>query len=425
MFNGFSEEKISDLLALYLTPSQTISHQERLHGRQPQLDSIRRALRSPGRHVFIYGDRGVGKTSLAKTAAFIAQPTDQPLALIACNQAGAFSDFVQDIAKKLYPDGVTIDRYSETTSRKLSLGPVEVGKTKSLEKGVIPPVVTINDAVNLIDAVAERYSYEPVVIIDEFDQLDNPDDMKLFADLIKQVSDQEIGIRFIFCGIGASLEELIGVHLSTDRYLTPIELEPLKHEARWAILEEAAKAFEIEIDQETIMRIGHISDGFPYYVHLIGEELIWAMHEEKTETLSSTVELFHTAVTRAIETSYTSLKTAYNVAIRKYKNSDQFEEVLWAIADGKNFVRPTEEIYNDSYIPIMRKLDKNPLERNTFSQRMNSLKRDGHGKIIQSPRRSWFTFSENIVRGYVRLRAEKAGIFFGPDHHFGKSELKR
>ncbi len=418
MLKSVSRSDIESKLSDYLTPSQTISHQERLHGRDKQLEAIRRALRSPGRHIFIYGDRGVGKTSLAKTAAFISQPSTQELALVACDQQGSFSDFVQDIAKKLYPEATSIDRTVDHSEAKLALGPLSLGKATSIEKGIIPAISTINDAAELLRQVAKAFDYEPIVIVDEFDQLSDPKDMKLFADLIKQVSDQEIGIRFIFCGIGSSLEELIGVHLSTDRYITPVELEPLRHEARWAILENAAEAFDVEFDRETIIRIGHISDGFPYYIHLIGENIVWTMFDLVEEVSAVNPEIFHTAITASIESSYTSLKIAYDTAVKKYKHSEQYEEVLWAVADGKLFERSTDDIYRNSYIPIMQKLDKTPIERKNFSQRLNSLKKDGHGKILDTPRRSWYSFVENMIRGYVRLRAEKAGLQLGPDHHF-------
>lgn len=424
MLQGFTQESVEELLAAHLTPSQTISTQDRLYGRDLQLQSIRRALRSPGRHIFIYGDRGVGKTSLAKTAAFIAQPSDQELALIACDQEGSFEQFVQDIAKKLSPDATSINRVVDHKNEGLKLGPLQIGKQQTLERGVIPSISTINDATELLRVVAAPYRSDPIFIIDEFDQLMDQRDTKLFADLIKQVSDQEIGIRFIFCGIGSSLEELIGVHLSSDRYIAPIELSPIHFDARWAILEEAKEAFGIEIDRETIIRIGHISDGFPYYIHLIGEQIIWSMFDDPEMVNRANLDLFHQGVTRSIEFSYTSLKRAYDLAVQKYKNSTEYEEVLWSVADGKIFLRSTDEIYNKSYIPIMQNLKKPPLERSKFSQRLNSLKKDSHGKIINSPTRSWYTFTENMVRGYVRLRAEKSGVQLGPDHHLARSPLK-
>ena len=50
----------------------------------------------------------------------------------------------------------------------------------------------------MLKYIAGLHSNEPVVIIDEFDQVKDNDNKKRFADLIKQVSDQEVGIRLIF-----------------------------------------------------------------------------------------------------------------------------------------------------------------------------------------------------------------------------------
>jgi ABC-type molybdenum transport system ATPase subunit/photorepair protein PhrA len=57
------------LLPQLLTPTTPIRSAEFLRGRDKILEDIRRAFIQPGRHVFIHGDRGVGKTSLAQTAA--------------------------------------------------------------------------------------------------------------------------------------------------------------------------------------------------------------------------------------------------------------------------------------------------------------------------------------------------------------------
>jgi uncharacterized protein len=52
-----------------LSPSRAIKSHEFLQGRDAQLTEVRQALSMQGRHVFIHGFRGVGKTSLAYTAA--------------------------------------------------------------------------------------------------------------------------------------------------------------------------------------------------------------------------------------------------------------------------------------------------------------------------------------------------------------------
>lgn len=57
-------------------PSQPIISIEHLHGRQNELSRIEKALSLTGRHVFIFGDRGVGKSSLAASAANLLQSAD-------------------------------------------------------------------------------------------------------------------------------------------------------------------------------------------------------------------------------------------------------------------------------------------------------------------------------------------------------------
>ena len=152
--------------------------------------------------------------------------------------------------------------------------------TRSLSNGAVPEIETINDAIQLLRFVGEVHSKEPVIIFDEFDQITEDGQRKVCADIIKQVSDQGLNVRFILCGIGTSMEDLIGVHLSTARYLLPIELERLSHDARWEIIKTAAAAMNVTVGDNHLMRIGQISDGFPYYVHLIGEQLLWNMFDD-------------------------------------------------------------------------------------------------------------------------------------------------
>jgi uncharacterized protein len=69
-FPKISEDEFRAIIAANLTPSEEIRTPERLFGRDKNLTAINRALNSAGRQIFIYGDRGVGKTSLAVTAAY-------------------------------------------------------------------------------------------------------------------------------------------------------------------------------------------------------------------------------------------------------------------------------------------------------------------------------------------------------------------
>jgi MoxR-like ATPase len=99
---ALNQDAFVRILQEHLRPSSPIESFEHLYGRERQLEQIKQAMFSPGRHVFIYGDRGVGKTSLARTAAFEHHPTDhgEPIA-VACGTGTTFITLMGDIVSQL------------------------------------------------------------------------------------------------------------------------------------------------------------------------------------------------------------------------------------------------------------------------------------------------------------------------------------
>ena len=80
---GYNETTLRECLNQILSSSQPIRSAEFLLGRENNLRDIQRDLATKGRHVFIFGDRGVGKTSLAQTAATEFHPSDsEPIVVL-------------------------------------------------------------------------------------------------------------------------------------------------------------------------------------------------------------------------------------------------------------------------------------------------------------------------------------------------------
>lgn len=415
MLANYDEEQFRVALPRYFTPAQPISKPDHLHGRHTKLKAIDRALSSPGKHVFIYGDRGIGKTSLARTAVQIhyKDKASDYIPLVACENQSEFYQLIDSIRRQL----AIHQNESRSTGASLLDSP---GLSNS---GLaLPTMRSINDAVEALRAVVPLDGPPAVVVVDEFDQLQDDKDKKAFADLIKQLSDQRINLRLILCGIGRSLDELIGVHLSTDRYLATVPLDQIPHDARWKILEAACEHFKVTIDKDSMIRIGQISDGFPYYVHLMGEKIFWEMMDDPAEVTSMELTHYQRGITSAIEESQTSLRQAYELATRKHGNSEDYEEVLWSVADGALLQRQMTTIYEQSYLNVMaQRQGRVALTKEPFYQRMNKLKKDNHGCVIIGTRQGWYGFRENVVRGYVRLRAERAGVQIGVDRLRGTS----
>src|SRR5258706_15076669 len=113
--NNLDQESFKAILKANLTPAKSIKDPEHLRGRESKLRAIDRALNSPGRHVFIFGDRGVGKTSLAQSAAVLHQSADNEPIVIACESGADFFKLVQDIAKACLPGHGTQKTHTTST----------------------------------------------------------------------------------------------------------------------------------------------------------------------------------------------------------------------------------------------------------------------------------------------------------------------
>ncbi|MEM6585544.1 MAG: AAA family ATPase, partial [Pseudomonadota bacterium] len=97
------QDQLKEVLAKRLTPSAHITTPERLFGRERKLTQIERAFNSSGRHIFIYGDRGVGKTSLAVTAAYLHQDTSEEPVYVLCGEDSTFASVLHAVGVNALP----------------------------------------------------------------------------------------------------------------------------------------------------------------------------------------------------------------------------------------------------------------------------------------------------------------------------------
>jgi hypothetical protein len=410
------EHEFSRILKQNIRPARPIDSPELLQGRASVLKDIRRALSSPGMHVFIHGERGVGKTSLAITAGKTHVGCEAPY--IGCDDRSNFLGIVRDICDALLGTSLLHRDNQITGSAGFNVGifkaEANLGGTGRLK--LPDQIESINQAANLIrECTIKKGTAESLVIIDEIDRAQSPDLKSQFAELIKRIHDTRTPIRFIMCGIGKTLDEIIGSHLSASRAISAIELAPISFDARWAIVSNAATKLGLVVDKEYNVRISQISDGFPYYVHLIAENLFWEMFDQKLKRATS--DSFHEAVRRSIERAEAPLRDAYNFAIQKTKNSLDYEETLWSVAESTHLERQIKDIYGKSYRRIMEnRPGRTMLPTEKFRMRLYSLCDERHGTILVRKRNSWYAFEENVERGYVRLVAQRHGVELGSDH---------
>jgi hypothetical protein len=410
-----SQNEFGQVLSRVLSPAQPLQSEEFLKGRAEQLHGIEKALYASGRHVLIHGMRGVGKSSLAQTAAYKIAVGHDPI-IVSCDSQSTFKTIIKDIFDEALGKDPRIAE--ETKTQEGSFG-ISYHKLSAMLKGTvsrketeIEEPLSVNDAVRVVQFLCEKWGGKPVFVVDEFDLITSEEVQRDFANLVKQVSDKHVGVCFIICGIAESAEALMAAHASADRYFHAVDLGKLPWDARIEIVETAAETLGIEIDKNSVYRIAMICDGFPYFVHFLAEKLFWCVFEAQNGG-KVTAELFGEAMAEAAGAMDMKGRGPYEKATQKY--DDTYSAILFAVADGHELRKRSADIFV-VYERVMKDMEKLPLDRTQFNNRMNRLKSEAHGCILIGSRQGWYEFTEKMIRGYVRLKAEQANIRLSPDH---------
>jgi uncharacterized protein len=151
--------------------------------------------------------------------------------------------------------------------------------------------------------------------------------------------------------------------------------------------------------RSSLFRISAISDGFPHYIHLITEKLLWEIFVDENTIRVSRPAHYLAAIRASVLDIEAKLRQTYEKATQKYVEQDQYEAVLWAVADHHELNRRSADIF-EVYTHITSNLQTiKPLPRDKFAQRINALKRPTHGSILKGSRQGWYEFSEPVMRG--------------------------
>ena len=117
------------------------------------------------------------------------------------------------------------------------------------------------------------------------------------------------------------------------------------------------------------------------------------------------------------------LKDPYDLAASRYALDGEL--LIWAIADGGLLEKQIKVITKDferihSTFHSTAKPDR-CLNQNQIGSRLGLFRSPEYGKMVASPRRSYYAFTEKRMRGYARLRAALQGAQLSPDHPFSSS----
>lgn len=408
-------KKFIGLLNHFVHPSEEVSDPSQLKGRDGALEQLRDAFETRGMNAFVWGQRGVGKTSLVHTACAKYSDTVCLAAAISCDKGSSHIELLNDIYRRVLNDG-KVRLKDPALKAKLSAFGVSFEGNKPTARETIE-VRSVNHASDLLQTILpddHQTQREWVVIVDEFDLLENKDTINFFTALAKQISVDKVPVKFVFCGVASNLNDLIGSHESVERYLKAVELKPLLNGFIMEIAHFISENFSISLLKGQLTRISQISCGYPHFVHLIMREILIECYQRQVLDGKISPELFKLAVQNAAKGAATRLQVAYDDATKK--GTDNYIEVLWAAADGQHLEKQFKKI-NDDYLRIMNSRTSREALSNEKNLRnyLNNLTKPSYGSVLMRGKVGWYKFTDPMFRSYVRMVAHGEGVDLGEE----------
>ena len=405
-------------------PAREIDSAEKFAGRESAVNEAYYGLIGDGINIAIVGNRGIGKTSLARQIELLASGDNTLLERLkltydrkldfltiyfACGNtinnigdllerllttAGCFGDWIYDIpaAKR------EIISYAPEIGAQLFGVGVKVGGEKASEIDFKPAVETHSfDTVftNVCRAIVEEKIAPDgvLIVVDEFDQVRDATGM---AGFMKSLATNVPKVKFCLVGVAQDIQNLMTEHESVDRLFAGsiLNLPPMSDDELTEIIRIAEQSIKnyIRFNDSGTGRLVQLAQGHPYMVHLVGKYALRnAFHEKLSEIGEETIDLTLKGI--AERGADPVLEGRYKKAVGL---SPQRESVLRALArvrglDGECWTTEAYKIALDDGV-------------DNSSQFVGQLVTEDYGGELEKVRDRYYRFRDSLFATYVIAR---------------------
>ena len=381
------------------TPRRPISLPDLLAGRLDLLYRLLDDIATPSQHVLLYGNRGVGKTSIARVLGVLSQEVDEPKGrrsiIVSCDS----NDSYGSIWRKVFQEVLLAER--------------QLGFEQHHERSIVgrwnpdDTIVTPNDVRLLIEALPNPAT----IIIDEFDRIQTEGEAsRLMTDTIKLFSDNGTPCSIVLVGVGQSIEHLISAHESVSRNVDYVPVDPLEPSELAQIIQKGLHNATMTFDDGLDSKIAQLSQGYPHYTHLLGQ---WAgrraVERGSQHVASSDLKA---AIPSSIRSAAGSIRVEYDRATDSTQPKNLFKEVLLACALADKDVRGRFAL-GALHEPLKRILSPRKVARSSYQRHLSLFCEPEHGPaLIKTGRRKnyrWHFANPQLVP-FVYLQGIQEGL---------------
>ncbi|HTQ15433.1 MAG TPA: AAA family ATPase [Rhizomicrobium sp.] len=366
-------------------PGTAIKEQELIAGRTEQIRQLAGVVRRPGKQAIIYGDRGVGKSSIAQTF-YLSIPRigDLNAIRVPANYGDTFPDLWRKVFRRM-----TLESGENVASR-------------------YPNAITPDDV------FLELQKFHPndltLIILDEIDRISDPTTKRLMGDTIKALADEDLSAKLICVGVADSVSELIVFgHESASRALVQVEMPRMSDDEMKDLIVQRLNRVQMSLSGDALWRMIFISKGLPFYGHLLG------LHSSLTAISRKRIRIEERDVADGLQDALKEvdqkIREEYVKATYSERQKNIFKEVLLAcaLAQRDDLGRFSARSVADRLSVITGESYEVP----AFAYHLDEFCQENRGRILDKigQRRQFsFRFRDSLMEAFVVLKSLQLGL---------------
>lgn len=380
------------------TPASPIQDADLFSGRQDLLVRIADAVSQRGMHCILFGERGVGKTSLANILPAVISPMmddEMAVASINCDT----SDNYASLMRKLMREIITVRELPN-----LGFGNF-VTQLEMRLSDALPDQPAPND----VRILMQSFSANWLLIVDEFDRLVDQSSIRLVSDTIKTLSDHAVSATMVLVGVATNVDELLSEHRSIERCLTQVRMPRMTLPELSSIVDKGLAQVNMRMNETVQWYIPTVSQGYPHYTHLLTLNAARQALGNGRDTV--TRDDIESTISDAITRTEHSIQSSYLRAVYSANPSALYAPVLLACA-----LAETDELnyFNAQAVrePLSMIMNRH-YDVPAFSNHLDAFCQESRGPVLikEGQRRRYrYRFATPLLRPFVLLKGIADGL---------------
>lgn len=367
-----------------------VDEEQLFAGRSAEVHKMLRTVLERARHVVLFGEKGVGKTSLSNIFWRRFGKTLQSF-VVARVQCGPYDDF----------SSIWVRALEELKATGTSRGrPEHVAFDTNYE------LITPSQVRRELQKINPNAL--PVVIFDEYDKITSRETKILTAHLIKELYDFAVHTTVILVGVADNISELIEDHASIGRAIVDVPLSRMSEQELKEIIDQRAKQTPMNFSNDATWTIVVLSRGLPFFTQTLSKHA--ALHAIENRRLTVDNQDVEAAMTRFIDDTAVSFRDAYRNATQTNQKSNLQESLLacaLARCNDDGFFKATDVV--EPLSAILK--EKRRIAH--FEKHLRRFSTNDGGNILVrrgGERQQTFRFSDPMMQPYVIIRGIQSGM---------------